>query len=124
MAVSRMKKIQLLVHKGTGADVVAALREEGVLHVTQPAEELELATDHDGLKDREREHSSRISKLDYIRNLLRPYHTPSKKGFDRMFNPHIELTPDDLGRADMLVADRRDDPEPGDDDATHSVLPW
>jgi len=99
MAVSRMKKIQLLVHKGTGADVVAALREEGVLHVTEPADDLELATDHDGLRDREREHAARITKLDYIRNLLRPYHTPSKKGLDKMFNPHIELTSDDLGRA-------------------------
>ncbi len=99
MAVSRMKKIQLLVHKGTGADVVAALREEGVLHVTEPAAELELATTHEGLKDREREHAGRITKLEYMKNLLRPYYTPSKKGLDKMFNPHIELTPDDLGRA-------------------------
>ncbi len=99
MAVSRMKKIQLLVHKGTGADVVAALREEGVLHVTEPAEELSLVTTHDGLKDREREHAARITKLEYMKNLLRPYYTPSKKGLDKMFNPHIEVTPDDLGRA-------------------------
>jgi V/A-type H+-transporting ATPase subunit I len=99
MAVSRMKKIQLLVHMSTGADVVAALREEGVLHVTEPAQELDLARRHDGLKDRERELAGRITKLEYIRNLLRPYHTPSKKGLDRMFNPHIEVTPDDLGRA-------------------------
>ena len=99
MAVSRMKKIQLLVHKGTGADVVAALREEGVLHVTEPAEQLELATTHDGLKDREREHTSRITKLEHMRNFLRPYHTPSKKGLDKMFNPHIEVTPDDLSRS-------------------------
>ncbi len=96
MAVSRMKKIQLLVHKSIGAEVVAALREEGVLHVTDPAEELELPTEHEGLKDREREHAGRITKLEYIRNLLRPYHTPSKKGLEKMFNPHIEISPDEL----------------------------
>jgi len=99
MAVSRMKKIQLLVHKGIGAGVVAALREEGVLHITEPAEELELATAHDGLRDRERQLAGRITKLEYIRNLLRPYYTPSKKGLDKMFNPHIEVTPDDLAKA-------------------------
>lgn len=98
MAVSRMKKIQLLAHKSVKADVVAALREGGAIHIVEPS--IELPGDHDAPAWRERrsELSKRLGKLEYLRTLLKP-HAPKRKSLEAMLNPKLLLTRDELAGA-------------------------
>jgi vacuolar-type H+-ATPase subunit I/STV1 len=67
MAVSRMRKIQLLAHKSAKAEVIAALRERGVLHISEPSVELAAAEDAER-RERERELAARLAKLEYLRS--------------------------------------------------------
>ncbi|MCK4513132.1 V-type ATP synthase subunit I [bacterium] len=96
MAVSRMKRIQILAHDSTRNDVVAALRNEGVLHVTSPSIELEAIGDGETRRKREHEIASELGKLEYVRNFLKPYYVPSKKGMEKMFNPKFLLDEEEL----------------------------
>ncbi|MFH1501708.1 MAG: V-type ATP synthase subunit I [Candidatus Eisenbacteria bacterium] len=90
MAVSRMRKIQILAHRSVKADVVAALREGGVLHVAEVTADVESAAGV-ARRDRERELSSRLSNLEYLRTYLKP-HAPKKKPMEAMFNPKLLLS--------------------------------
>ncbi len=96
MAVSRMKRIQILSHDSIRYDVVAALRDEGVLHVTSPSIELATVGDSETRRTREREITGELGKLEYIRNFLKPYYVPSKKGLEKMFNPKLLLDEEEL----------------------------
>jgi len=93
MAVSRMKKIQILAHKGVRARVVAALRDAGALHIAEPTVETSWSEDGEGRRDTEREMQGRQTKLEYLRNFLKP-HAPKSKPLEKMFNPKLELEPD------------------------------
>ena len=93
MAVSRMKKIQILAHKGAGAKVVAALRDAGALHITEPSVETSWSSDGEGRRDAERALQGRRAKLEYLRNFLKP-HAPKGKPLEKMFHPRVEFEPE------------------------------
>lgn len=93
MAVSRMKRIQILAHASAKTDVVAALREEGVLHVVEPEADFESEMDHEARVERERELTSDVGKLEYVRTFLKPY-VPKGKPFEKMFNPMVVVDRD------------------------------
>ena len=61
MAVSRMRKIQILAHKDAQDEIVSALREGGVLHITEPSMELPGGGDDDARREAERELLSRLN---------------------------------------------------------------
>ncbi len=96
MAVSSMTRIQILAHDSVRGDVVAALCDEGVLHVTSPSIELGTVGGSEIRKTREREIAGELGKLEYIRDFLKPYYVPSKKGLDKMFNPKVLVAEEDL----------------------------
>jgi V/A-type H+-transporting ATPase subunit I len=91
-----MRKIQILAHDSVRSDVVAALRDEGVLHVTSPSIELGTVGDSETRRMREREIAGELGKLEYIRNFLKPHYVPSKKGLDKMFNPKLFVAEKEL----------------------------
>jgi len=100
MAVSRMRKVQILAHKSVKADVIAALREGGVLHISEPSGEISAATDDvssdaEENRAREQELAARHSRLEYLRTYLRS-HAPKKKPLESMFNPKLLLTKREL----------------------------
>ncbi len=94
MAVSRMRKIQLLAHKSAKAEVIAALREGGVLHVSEPSVEIASAEDEER-RERERRLAARLAKLEYLRTYLKP-HAPKRKPLEAMFNPKFVLSHGEL----------------------------
>jgi V/A-type H+-transporting ATPase subunit I len=96
MAVSRMRKIQILAHKDAQDQIVSALREGGVLHITEPSIELEQGSDEEARRESERELQSRLNKLEHLRDFLRPYVPKEKKSLEAMFNPRMELGADEL----------------------------
>ena len=95
MAVSRMKKIQLLAHKGVKANVVSALREGGVLHIVEPSIEFSGVDGRVVGRESRRELSNSLGKLEYLRTFLKP-HAPKRKPLDAMFNPRLLLSAEDL----------------------------
>jgi V/A-type H+-transporting ATPase subunit I len=95
MAVSRMKKIQLLAHKSVKAEVVAALREGGVLHIVEPSIELSAPEHRTSPRASRLELSNRLAKLEHLRAFLKP-HAPKRKPLDAMFNPKLLLSTDEL----------------------------
>ena len=95
MAVSRMRKVQILAHRSAKDDVVAALREGGVLHIGEPSVELEQDPDGEARRERERELGVDLGKLEHIRRFLKRY-APKKKSFDAMFNPKVLLDDEEL----------------------------
>lgn len=99
MAVSRMKKIQILAHKGAKDAVVAALRDEGALHISEPT--VAAAGDPAESADRERERRAQaeLSRLEYVRTFLRPY-APKGKPLEKLFSPKVIV---DAGRRDEIL---------------------
>jgi len=98
MAVSRMRKIQILAHKGARDEIVSALREGGVLHITEPSVELKNG-DEGARRESERELAAKLNKLEHLRNFLKPHAPKEKKSLEAMFNPRVELTPAQLKEA-------------------------
>ena len=96
MAVSRMRKIQILAHKGAKDEMVSALREEGALHITDPTIEFERGSDEEARRDNERDLQARQGKLEHLKDFLKPYIPKEKKTLDTMFNPRVVLEPDEL----------------------------
>lgn len=95
MAVSRMKKIQLLAHKSVKEDVVAALREGGVLHIVEPSIELPGVAARAATPEARRELSKRLAKLEHLRTFLKP-HAPKRKSLEAMLDPKLLLRPEEL----------------------------
>ncbi len=95
MAVSRMKKIQILVHSSAKENVVAALREGGVLHITEPSLELGDATFESARKDEERALQAKLGRLEYIRDFLKP-HVPKGKPLENLFKAKLLLSESEL----------------------------
>ena len=91
MAVSRMRKIQILAHKSAMDEIVSALRESGVLHITEPSIEFEHGSDEEARRERERDLQARLAKLVHLKDFLRPYAPKEKKSLDTMFNPQVVL---------------------------------
>jgi V/A-type H+-transporting ATPase subunit I len=98
MAVSRMRKIQILAHKDAREEIVSALREGGVLHITEPSFEFEPGSDEETRRESERDLQSRLTKLEHLRDFLRPYVPKEKKSLEAMFNPRVELGADELAQ--------------------------
>jgi vacuolar-type H+-ATPase subunit I/STV1 len=96
MAVSRMRKIQILAHKGARDEIISALREEGALHITEPSIELEPGPDEEARRESERDLQSRLSKLEHLKDFLKPYIPKEKKTLDTIFNPRVVLEPAEL----------------------------
>ncbi|MCK4680792.1 hypothetical protein KAT82_06675, partial [bacterium] len=86
-----MRKIQILAHKGAKDKIVSALREEGALHITEPSIEFERGPDEEARRESERDLQARLSKLEYLKNFLKPYIPKEKKTLDAMFNPRVVL---------------------------------
>jgi len=101
MAVSRMRRIQILAHGSAKDGVVAALRDGGAVHVTEPTLELEDDGNREARRARERELSGDLAKLEYVRGFLRP-HAPKKKPLEKMFSPRLLL---DEGELAGILAD-------------------
>ena len=95
MAVSRMRKIQILAHCGAKEEIVAALREGGALHITEPSVELTKDADDEARRERERELAAELGKLEYLRNFLKPY-VPKGKPLENMFKPKLLLSVEEL----------------------------
>ncbi len=96
MAVSRMRKIQILAHKGAKDKIVSALREEGALHITEPSIEFEQGPDEEARRESERDLQARLSKLEHLKDFLKPYIPKEKKTLDTMFNPRVVVEPAEL----------------------------
>ena len=96
MAVSRMRKIQILAHKGAKDEMVSALREEGALHITDPTIEFKRGSDEEARRDNERDLQARQGKLEHLKDFLKPYIPKEKKTLDTMFNPRVVLEPEEL----------------------------
>ncbi|MCK4511151.1 hypothetical protein KAW64_05390 [bacterium] len=96
MAVSRMKKIQILAHKGAKDEIVSALREGGALHITEPSIEFERGPDEEARRESERDLQSQLSKLEHLKDFLKPYIPKEKKTLDTIFNPRVVLEPAEL----------------------------
>jgi len=98
MSVSRMRKLQILAHRSAKTEIVGALREGGVLHISEP-EDVESARTGEGQaserRAREQALIAGLSKLEYLRTYLRP-HAPKKKPLESMFNPKLMLTREEL----------------------------
>jgi V/A-type H+-transporting ATPase subunit I len=97
MAVSRMRRIQILTHRSVKDDVVGVLREAGAVHVTAPSIEFEEDLGRDARRDRERELGGDLTKLEYVRTFLRP-RAPKKKPLEKMFSPRLLLDEEELAR--------------------------
>ncbi len=96
MAVSRMRKIQILAHKRVKDEIVSALRERGALHITEPSIEFERGSDEEARRESERELQARLGKLEHLKDFLKPYIPKEKKSLDTMFNPRVAIAADEL----------------------------
>jgi V/A-type H+-transporting ATPase subunit I len=95
MAIARMKKIQILAHMSAKAEVVAALREGGVLHITEPSVDPGDAARHEPSRDRLRQLQGDLAKLEHVRQFLKP-HAPTTKGLSKLANAKLMISDDDL----------------------------
>jgi V/A-type H+-transporting ATPase subunit I len=102
-----MKKVQILAHNVAREEIVAALREGGAIHITEPItdtdtdspapDEVASALPEDSRphdedrRARERELQSRLGKLEHVKDFLKPYVPKEKKSLDAMFNPRLVL---------------------------------
>ncbi|MCK5597547.1 MAG: hypothetical protein KAJ04_08880, partial [Candidatus Eisenbacteria sp.] len=91
-----MRKIQILAHKRAKDEIVSALREGGALHITEPSIEFERGPDEETRRESERNLQARLSKLEHLRDFLKPYIPKAKKTLDTMFNPRVVLEPAEL----------------------------
>ncbi len=88
MAIARMKKIQILAHMSAKPEVVAALREGGVLHITEPSVDPGEAARREPSRDRLRQLQSDLGKLEHVRQFLKPY-APTIKGLQKLASPKL-----------------------------------
>lgn len=88
MAVSRVKRIQILGHKSAKDDVLASLRQQGVLHITEPSFGLTSESEAGAQKEHERDLEASLAKLEYMRNLLKAY-APKAKSLEKILNPKL-----------------------------------
>ncbi|MFH1690750.1 MAG: V-type ATP synthase subunit I [Candidatus Eisenbacteria bacterium] len=91
-----MRKIQILAHKGVKDGIVAALREGGALHITEPSIEFERGCDEESRRESERDLQVKLSKLEHLKDFLKPYISKEKKSLDTMFNPRVAIGADEL----------------------------
>lgn len=96
MAVSRMRKLQILAHRSAKESVVSALRASGAVHITEPTVELEPDAGSSTFKDEERELAQRLAKLEHLRNFLKPYAPKRRKSLEAMLNSRVVLTEEEL----------------------------
>jgi V/A-type H+-transporting ATPase subunit I len=96
MAVSRMRKLQILAHRSAKESVVSALRASGAVHITEPTIEFEPHAGSSTLKDEERELAQRLAKHEHLRDFLRPHAPKRRKSLEAMLNPRVVLTQDEL----------------------------
>ena len=92
MAVSRMRKLQVLAHRDAKPEILCALQEGGVLHISEPSVETGVAVDDAQRREQERVQSAELAKIEYLRTFLKPY-APKRGG---MFGGKIVLEPDEL----------------------------
>lgn len=95
MAVSRMRRIQILAHRSAKDDVVATLREGGALHIIEPTVEFGAPANVEARRERERELQADLGKLEYLRDLLKRY-VPKGKPLQNMFKPKLLLSQQEL----------------------------
>ena len=95
MAVSRMRRIQILAHGSAKDDIVAALREGGALHIIEPTVEFGAPADVEARRERERELQADLGKLEYLRDFLKRY-VPKGKPLQNMFKPKFLLSQQEL----------------------------
>lgn len=107
MAVSRMRKIQILAHKSVKDEIVSALREGGVLHITEPSIEFDRGSDEDARRESERDLQARLGKLEHLKDFLKPYIPKEKKSLDAMFNPRVAIADREL--SDIMESFELDD---------------
>jgi V/A-type H+-transporting ATPase subunit I len=91
MAVSRMRKVQILAHNAAKDAIVASLRECGVIHITEPAPGGTADRDEELRRATERELQTRLSKLEHIKDFLKPYLPKEKRSLESMLNPRVEV---------------------------------
>ncbi|MBN2565084.1 MAG: V-type ATP synthase subunit I [Candidatus Eisenbacteria bacterium] len=96
MAVSRMRKVQILAHNAAKEAIVAALRESGVIHITEPAREGADSRDDSARRDTLRDLQTRLGKIEHIKDVLKPYVPKEKRSLDAMLNPRIVLDAEQL----------------------------
>jgi len=90
MAVSRMKKVHILAHKDAKDAIVATLREEGAVHISEPALVSADDSDAEPRRERDREAQAELAKLEYVRSFLKPY-APKGKGLEKLLNPRVSV---------------------------------
>lgn len=95
MAIARMKRIQILAHMSAKAEVVAALREGGVLHITEPSVDPSDAARHEPSRDRLRQLQGDLAKLEHVRQFLKP-HAPTTTGLQKLATPKLLVSESDL----------------------------
>ncbi len=95
MAIARMKKIQILAHMSAKAEVVAALREGGVLHITEPSIDPVDAARHEPSRERLRRLQSDLAKLEHVRQFLKP-HAVVAKGLSKVAGAKLLVSESEL----------------------------
>jgi V/A-type H+/Na+-transporting ATPase subunit I len=95
MAIARMKRIQILAHASAKAEIVAALREGGVLHITEPSVDPGDAARHEPSRDRLRQLQSDLAKLEHVRQFLKP-HAPATKGISKLAGSKLVISDAEL----------------------------
>ncbi|MBM3149872.1 MAG: hypothetical protein FJZ88_07610, partial [Chloroflexi bacterium] len=103
MAIARMKRIQILAHESARADVVAALREGGALHITEPSVDPADAARREPPQDVVRRLQGELTKLQHVRQFLKPY-APRISGLHALAAPKVLVSDDEL-RATLEAAD-------------------
>ena len=98
MAVSRMRKIQILAHLGAKDRITAALREGGALHVVEPSIDLGHESDDEARRERERDLRDRLGKLEHLRGFRQSRAPKTKRSLDAMLNPKVAVDESDLTR--------------------------
>jgi len=102
MAVSRMRKLQILAHRDAKPEIIHALHEGGVLHITEPSVETGGEADDAPRREIERQQTADLTKLEYIRTFLKP-HASTSGG---MFGGRIVLSQAELeGRVSAFDID-------------------
>jgi len=88
MAVARMKRVQILAHESARAAIVDALRDRGVLHITEPTVDPVDAGRLEPARERLRQLQGDLARLEHVRQFLKPY-APSPKGAAKLVGGKI-----------------------------------
>jgi V/A-type H+-transporting ATPase subunit I len=94
MAVSRMRRLQIIAHCDAKPAIIRALQDGGALHITEPTVDTGIAVDETSRREAERRQTGDLNKLEYLRTFLKPY-APKSGG---MFGGRIVLDEADLER--------------------------